>query len=328
LNFSPPISYLLVTLMLAFMAASIKRSRIIDFIGERILKGRNERTATMMLIALSYILAPFFLSFVLISSFENYVLRFKEKGKTLSLLVGSAIMGSIITPFGNLRNIFISIALGKGSPAIEFTSFVSLMLPLWIASFVIFLAAAYFICEKNKIKETNIIVEWKKPELIFSIILMFFVFGYFNVGKNYNINIMGLIILGGIFCVVFMGTGPLKAVNWWLLIPVGVSFVFYYLFRFLTLPEFNINPWIIYLTGSIGSVGLSSNLLSFILPVLISNKTIILYSVAVGSLAGILGSYETIWIWKKGRTKLKLSLLFCMFAIFLSISLIILFLRR
>ena len=328
MNFHPPISYLLVTLMLAFMAASIKRSRIIDFIGERILKGRNERTATMMLIALSYILAPFFLSFVLISSFENYVLRFKEKEKTLSLLVGSAIMGSIITPFGNLRNIFISIALGKGSPAIEFTSFVSLMLPLWIASFVIFLAAAYFICEKNKIKETNIIVEWKKPELIFSIILMFFVFGYFNVGKNYNINIMGLIILGGIFCVVFMGTGPLKAVNWWLFIPVGVSFVIYYLVRFLTLPELNLNPWIIYLTGSIGSAGLSSNLLSFILPLLISNKTIILYSAAVGSLAGILGSYETIWIWKKGRTKLKLSLLFYMFAILLSISLIILFLRR
>lgn len=328
MNFHPPISYLFVTLMLAFMAASIKRSKILDFIGERILKGRNERTATMMLIALSYILAPFFLSFVLISSFENYILRFKEKEKILTLLVASAIMGSIITPFGNLRNIFISIALGKGTPAIEFNSFVSIMLPLWIASFAIFLATTYFICEKNEIKETNIIVEWRKPELIFSIILMFFVFGYFNVGKNYNINIMGLIILGGIFCVVFMGTGPLKAVNWWLLIPVGVSFVIYYLFHFLTMPELKLNPWIIYLSASIGSAGLSSNLLSFILPLLISNKNIILYAVTVGSLAGILGSYETIWIWKKGRTKLKLNLLFYMFVILLSISLIILFLRR
>jgi hypothetical protein len=328
LNFHPPIAYLLVTLMLAFMAASIKRSKIIDFIGERILKGKNEQTATMMLIALSYVLAPFFLSFVLISCFENWILRFKEKEKTLTILVVSAIMGSIITPFGNLRNIFISIALGKGSPAIEFTSFVSIMLPLWIASFIISLAAAYFICKKNEIKETNINVEWRKPELIFSIILMFFVFGYFNVGKNYNINIMGLIILGGIFCVVFMGTGPLKAVNWWLLIPVGISFVIYYLFDFFTIPEFNLNPWIIYLSGSIGSAGLSSNLFSFVLPLLISNKNIILYSVAVGSIAGILGSYETILIWKKGRTKLKFNLLFNMFAILLSISLIILFLRR
>jgi len=328
LNVHPPIAYLFVTLILAFTAASVKRSKIIDFIAGRILKERNEQTATMMLIALSYVLAPFFLSFVLISSFENHILRFKEKEKTLTLLVASTLMGSIITPFGNLRNIFISIALGKGTPAIEFSSFVSIMMPLWIVSFVVSLAAAYFLCEKNEIKETNTSVEWRKPELIFSIILMFFVFGYFNVGKNYNINIMGLIILGGIFCLVFMGTGPLKAVNWWLLIPVAVSFVIYYFFRFLTIPELNLNFWIIYLTGSIGSAGLSSNLLSFILPLLISNKNIVLYSVAVGSLAGILGSYETIWIWKRGRTKLKLSLLFYMFVILLPISLIILFLRR
>jgi hypothetical protein len=328
LNFHPPIAFLFVILMLAFMAASVKRSKIIDFTVERILKGRNEKTATMMLIALSYILAPFFLSFVLISCFENWVLRFKEKEKTLTLLVASAITGSIITPFGNLRNIFISIALGKGTPAIEFTSFISIMLPLWIASFVLSLTAAYFICEKNEIKETNSTVEWRKPELIFSIILMFFVFGYFNVGKNYNINIIGLIILGGIFCLVFMGTGPLKAVNWWLFIPVGASFAIFYLFYFLTVPEIKLNPWIIYLTGSIGSGGLSSNLFSLVLPLLNSNKTIILYSVAAGSLAGILGSYETIWIWVKGRTKIKWNLLFKMFVILLSISLIILFLRR
>jgi len=326
MNFHPPISYLFVTLMLAFMAASIKRSKIIDFIGEKILKGRKEREATMMIISLSYILAPLFLSFVLIHCFENWVLRFKEKEKTLTLLVASAITGSIITPFGNLRNIFISIALGKGKPCIEFTSFISIMLPLWIAGFVILLLIAYFVCEKNEIKETNSTVKWRKPELFFSIILLFFVFGYFNIGKNFNLNLMGLIILGGIFCLVFMGTGPLKAVNWWLFIPVGVSFVVFYLFYFI--PELSLNPWIIYSMGSVGSAGLSSNLLSFILPLLNSNKTIILYSVATGSLAGILGSYETIWIWVKGRTKIKWSLLFKMFLVLLSISFIILFLRR
>jgi len=330
LNIHPPIAYLFVTLMLAFMAASIKKSKIIDFLGEKILKSRNEQTATMMLVALSHILAPFFLSFVLISCFENWILRFKEKEKTLTLLVASAISGSIITPFGNLRNIFISIALGKGAPIFSFPAFVSIMLPLWITSLFVLLMVAYFTCEKNTItiKETKSPVEWKKTELIFSIILLFFVFGYFNVGKNFNINLIGLIILGGVFCITFMGTGPLKAVNWWVFIPVGVSFIIYYLFYLSPVPEFKLNQWIIYFVGSIGSAGLSSNLLSFILPLLNHDKSVILYSVAVGSLAGILGSLETIWIWARGRTKIKGSLMFKLFLIILPISLIILFLRR
>jgi len=328
LNIHPPIAYLFVTLILAFMAASIKRSKIIDFIGEKILKGTNEKTATMKLVALSHILAPFFLSFVLISCFENWILRFKEKEKTLTLLVASAVMGSIITPFGNLRNIFISIALGKGTPTISFPAFISIMLPLWIASLFTLLAVTYFICEENVIKETNSTLEWKKTELAFSIILLFFVFGYFNVGKHYNLNLIGLIILGGVFCITFMGTEPLKAVNWWLFIPVGVCFVVFYILYFLPLPGIKLSPWIIYSAGSIGSAGFSSNLLSFILPLLNYDKSIILYSVAAGSLAGILGSYETIWIWARGRTKIKLSLMFKLFLIFLSISLIILFLRR
>jgi hypothetical protein len=314
--------------MLAFMAASIKRSKIIDFIGEKILKSTNEQTATMKLVALSHILAPFFLSFVLISSFENWTLRFKEKEKTLTLLVASAIMGSIITPFGNLRNIFISIALGKGTLSLSIPAFVSIMLPLWIASLVTFLAVTYFLCKKNPIKETSSTVQLRKPELAFSIILLFFVFGYFNVEKHYNLNLIGLIILGGVFCIAFMGTDPLKAVNWWLFIPVGFSFAVYYLLYLFPLPDLKLNPWIIYSVGCIGSAGFSSNFLSFILPLLKYNETLILYSISVGSLAGILGSYEAIWIWAKGRTKIKWSLMFKLFVIFLPISLIILFLRR
>jgi Na+/H+ antiporter NhaD/arsenite permease-like protein len=328
LNIHPPIAYLFVTLILAFMAASIKKSEIIDFIGEKFLKGTNEKTATMKLVALSHILAPFFLSFVLISCFENWILRFKEKEKTLTLLVASAIMGSIITPFGNLRNIFISIILGKGAPILGFSTFISIMLPLWIASLFILLAVTYFICEENVIKETSSAVEWKKPELIFSIILLFFVFGYFNAGKHYNLNLLGLIILGGVFCIAFMGTEPLKAVNWWLFIPVGVCFIVFYILYFSPITTIKLSPWIVYSVGSIGSAGFSSNLLSFILPLLNYDHSIILNSVAVGSLAGTLGSYETIWIWARGRTKINLSLMFKLFFILLSISLIILFLRR
>ena len=328
MNIHPPIAYLFVTLMLAFMAASIKKSKLIDFLGENLLKGRNEQTATMMLIALSHILAPFFLSFVLISCFENWILRFKEKEKTLTLLVASAITGSIITPFGNLRNLFISIALGKGTPTYSFSAFVSTMLPLWITSLFILLIVAYFLSEKNVLKETKSSVELKKTELIFSIILLFFVFAYFNVGKHFNINLIGLIILGGVFCIAFMGTEPLKAVNWWVFIPVGLSFIIYYLFLLVPVGEFKSNQWMLYSVGTIGSAGFSSNLLSVILPLLSQDKSVILYSVAVGSLAGILGSLETIWIWAKGRTKIKPSLMFTLFLIILPISLIILFLRR
>ncbi len=323
-----PISYFFVILVLAFIAASIKRSKIIDLLGEKILKDTNEQTATMMLVALSHILAPFFLSFVLISSFEKWVLRFQEKEKTLTLLVASTIMGSILTPFGNLRNVFISIALGDGSPAFSIDKFISIMLPLWITSLLVFLTIAYFICKKDKIKETSSSIEWIKSDLVFSLILLFFIFGYFNVDRHYNLNIIGLIILAGVFCIAFMGTEPLKAVNWWLFIPVGVSFVVFYLFYLLPIPDIKLNPWILYSTGSIGSTWLTSNLLSFILPLFKNNEKIILYSISIGSLAGILGSYEAIWIWAKGRTKISWKLMFYLFAIFLPISIIILFLRR
>jgi len=327
LTFYPPIAYLFVTLMLAFMTASIKKSQIIDFFGEKILKDSNEQKATLLLVALSFILAPFFLSFVLISTFDKWLLRFQEKKKTLTLLVASALMGSIITPFGNLSNVFISIASGNGKPNLNVSAFVSIMLPLWISGLVIILVMTYFLCSKNKIKETGSTVQWRKKELIFSLVLFFFIFGYFNAGKHYNLNLFGLIILGGVFTIAFMGTEPLKAVNWWLLIPVGVSFVVYYLFRFFPLDGFKLNPLIMYCIGSLSSAGLSSNVVSFVLPLLKYDVNLILYSVSVGSLAGMLGSYESILVWRKGRTKIKWSLMFEIFAIFLLISLIILFKR-
>ena len=328
MNIHSPIAYVFLTLILAFSAASVKRSKIIDLIGEKILKDTNEQKATMMLVALSHILAPFFLSFVLISSFDKWILRFEEKEKTLTILIASSIMGSILTPFGNLRNIYISIASGKTAPSLSFYNFVSIMLPLWIASLVIFLAVSYFICKKNKIKETSSSVEWQKADLIFSLILLFFIFGYFNIGKHYNLTLSGLIILGGIFCIVFMGTGPLKAFNWWLFLPVGISFIVFYTLYFLPITSINLPDWLIYSAGSIGSAGFSSNFLSFIIPSFTNNEKIMLYSVSVGSLAGIFGSYEAIWIWAKGRTKIKWKLMFVLFAIFLPVSLVILFFRR
>lgn len=282
----------------------------------------------MMLVVLSHIMAPFFLSFVLISTFDKWILRFQEKEKIFTLLIASTIMGSILTPFGNLRNIYISIALGKGAPSLSIYNFTSIMLPLWIASLLVFLAVTYFICKKNKIKDTSSSVKWKKAELIFSLILLFFVFGYFNIDKHYNISLSGLVILGGVFCIVFMGTGPLKAVNWWVFVPVGTSFAVFYIFYFFPITGINLPPWIIYSAGSVGSIGLSSNLLSLITPSLSNDAKLLLYSVSVGSLAGIFGSYEAIWIWLKGRTKINWKLMFVLFVVFLPISIIILFLRR
>ena len=328
MNIHPPIAYAFLTLILGFSAASIKRSNIIDLLGEKILMNANEQKATMMLIALSHIMAPFFLSFVLIASFDKWVLRFEEKEKTLTLLVASAIMGSILTPFGNLRNLYLSIASGNGVPSISIYSFVSTMLPLWVASLIFFLVVAYFICKKNEVKNANIRVEWKKADLIFSLFMLFFIFGYFNIGRYYNLTLPGLIILAGIFCIVFMGTGPLKAVNWYLFIPVGVSFAVFYILLFFPITGIKLPLWMLYSAGSIGSAGLSSNFLSFIIPSLTNNETLMLYSLSVGGLAGIFGSYEAIWIWVKGRTRIDWKLMFLLFFFFLLISITILFLRR
>lgn len=322
---NPPTAYLFVTLLLGFMAASIKKSRIIDFLGERVLNNTDEKTAIMALISFSYILAPFFLSFVLISSFDKWVLRFKSKKKALTLLVASALMGSIITPFGNLRNVYLSLASGNGTPGFSIFNFLSIMLPLWIAGLIILLLVTYLICGKDKIKKKNSDVGWRKPELIFSLVLFVFIFAYFNVKSFFNLNLLGLLLLGGIFCLLFMGMETLKTVNWWLFIPVGLSFIVYY---FLPLKNLNFTPWIVFFMGGVGSAVFSSNSLSLILPFISQHKSVILYSVSVGSLAGVLGAYEVIWFWKKGRTKVNWKQMFGLFGIFFLISLIILFLRR
>ncbi|MEO0294082.1 MAG: hypothetical protein ABIN61_07695 [candidate division WOR-3 bacterium] len=328
-SFPVPVAYFFLVLFLSFMSASIKQSKVIDFFGEKILGEKNSRKAILMLIALSYLLSPFFLSFVLITYFRNWILRFEEKAKTLTLLILSTLIGSIITPFGNLQNVFIVLAFGNGKPGISISSFVSIMLPLWVSGFFALVLISYFISKGEEIKNIRKSVKIRKKELVFSIILFLFILGYFNIGRQYNFNLLGLIIIGGIFSLVFMGMETLKAVNWELLIPVGISFVFYYLFKYLPIGIFNVNPFIIYSIGVLGASGFSSNVLAFILPFLSRNVSFILYSISVGSIASVFGCYELILLFIRTKEeKINKVLLFGVFMVFLVISILLLFGRR
>ncbi len=318
MNIHPPIAYLISVLMLLFAATSIKRSRIIDFFGEKILKDSNEKSATLMLIALSYILSPLFLSFVLVSSFDKWILRFNNKKKTLTFLLASTLLGSSILPFGNLRNTYITIFLGDGKPGISISSFASIMLPLWIIGLVILLVMAYRLCEEKEIKEKKTKTKWRWKELLFAFILFIFIIAYFNK----KLNLLGFFFLAGAFSFAFIGIDTLKQVDWWLLIPVGISFVVYYLLKGYS---FYLNPWAGYALGSIGSSAVTSNLLSFLLPFSGINKNVLIYSVTVGSLGGFLGSVEGIWLQRRGRSTIDLKLMLKIYVIFFIIAFLILF---
>ncbi|MCK4527932.1 hypothetical protein KAW18_11230 [candidate division WOR-3 bacterium] len=317
MNIHPPIAYIFSILIMLFVAAGIKRSRIIDAIANRLLDNNNEKNAILLLITLSYVVSPLFLSFVLISSFDKWLLRFKNKSVSSALLVASALMGSVILPFGNMRNIYIAIYVGNGKPDLPLAGFASSMLPLWITGLLILLVSAYFLSGKEEIKEKKTPTKWRWKELIFSGILYIFIILFFN-GR---MSLLGFSFIAGAFTFAFISRETLKQVDWWILIPAGVAFIAFYLLKG---HPFILDRWPGFLSGSIGSVILSSNIFSYILPSTNTNTTFLLYGISVGAVGGILGSAETIWIWRKARIKPNWKITLEIFGIYFIVASIIL----
>lgn len=317
MNIPPPIAYFFSILILLFASASIKRSRTIEYFGERILNNTNERMASLLLIAFTYVLSPLFLSFVLISSFDKWHLRFENKSKVSTLFISSTILGSVILPFGNMRNIYISIFLGNGKPGIPISTFVSLMLPLWITGLVILMVLAYFFTSKGEIKEKKTKTKWRWKELVFAGILFIFIIAYFK-GK---MNLLGFLFITGAFSFAFISMETLKQVDWWVLIPAGFALIVYLL---LNSHPVTLNIWSGFLIGSMGSPLLSSNIISYILPFSGINSRFLLYAVSVGGLGGIFGTAESIWVWRKARMKPDWKFMLLIYGIFFICALIIL----
>ncbi|MCK4321613.1 hypothetical protein KAX08_03750 [candidate division WOR-3 bacterium] len=314
---NPPFTYFFSILILLFVTASIKRSRIIDYFGDKILSNNNERFATILLVILSYILSPLFLSFVLLSSFDKWLLRFRNKSRISVLLLTSTLLGGIILPFGNMRNIYITIFYGGGSPGIPLSDFVRVMFPLWIAGLIILLIYSYFSTVKDEIKQKKTKTKWRWKELVFSLILLIFIIAYFN-GK---MNALGFLFITGAFSFAFISMETLKQVDWWVLIPAGFVFVFYYLLNNI---DITLNVWTGFFTGSICSLFLSSNILSYILPFSGMESRFLLYAISVGGLGGILGTAESIFMWRKGRVELDWKLMLRIYGICLLVALLIL----
>lgn len=317
MNIHPPFAYFFSIIILLFTTASIKRARIIDFFGEKILDNTNERTATILLVILSYVLSPLFLSFVLISSIDKWLLRFNDKSRTGILLLTSSLLGSIILPFGNMRNIYITIFYGKGNPGIDISEFVSIMFPIWIAGLIILIIYSYFSTGNAEIKEKKTKTKWRWKELIFSVILLIFIIVYFN-GK---MSLLGFLFITGAFSFAFISMETLKQLDWWVLIPVTLAFVFYYVLNNI---NFSLNVWAGFFTGCIGSIFLSSNIVSYILPFSGIDSRFILYAISVGGLGGILGTAESIYIWRKGRIELDWKFMIQLFGIYFFIAIILL----
>lgn len=317
MNIHPPFAYFLSIVILLFTAGSIKRSRIIDFFGEKILDNTNEKFATILLVILSYVLSPLFLSFVLITSIDKWLLRFKDKSRAGILLLTSSILGSIILPFGNMRNIYITIFYGKGNPGINLSEFVRIMFPLWILGLIILIIYSYFSMGNEKIKEKKTKINWRWKELIYSGILFIFIIVYFS-GK---MSLLGFLFITGAFSFAFIGMETLKQTDWWVLIPAALAFVFYYLLKDLS---FILNKWVGFIIGCIGSIFASSNIMSYVLPFSGIQIKFLLYSISIGGIGGIFGTAESIYLWRKGRTELNWKFMLQIFGIYFLVVLIIL----
>lgn len=317
MNIHPPISYFFTVLIILFAAAGIKKSRSIDVLAESIMKNNNERNALMMLSSLSYILAPVFLLFVLISSFEKWTLRFKNKSRALTLLTSSALMGSILLPFGNLRNIYISIFRGGGNPGPGMINFIRTLLPLWITGFIIVMVFTYVYTERENISSKKSKNKFRWKELLFASILLFFIIIFFS-GK---MNVIGFTFITGAFTFAFMSKETFKEVDWWVLIPVILSFPVFYLLRTINI---EISSWPGFIMGTLSSSIITSNITAYALPHMLTADKFIIYAVSLGSLGGIAGSAATIWLFRKSRTDIEWKLMFKIYGVFLIAGIVIL----
>ena len=283
------LKFFIVNLIFLLFAANIDRSGLIKRIMDLGVK-KGGRIGFHILLSTIFVLSPLYLFPVFLYRLHGISKRLNKEKRGLTLLMAAVMLGSILLPFGNQRNLFFSIyftTMREGfSPLRELVPHIWLY---WIILLVFLNLVAYLL----RVEVQNSLVKPEKvryQELILSGITLFFIFP-FAMGK---LNFLGFIFLTGFLFFAFISKETLKRVRWWFLISPAVAIPLSMVPLKTPIPLKGLSMLFI---PFISSGFITSDLSAIIFSSIRMNMPTIIMGVAGGSLLGLWGGFELIYIY-------------------------------
>jgi len=314
---NPALNFFVVTIIMLFVAGAINRSGFLDTLINFSLKmGKTERQYAFLLLLLFYILSPLFLGIPLISILQRKNNIFNNRRSGLTFFTFSSIFGSILLPFGNLRNMYLAdfqyyIHPDGVSSMLYFPHF---FIFFYLSMLIIQAISIPFIFSNRRLGVDITIRRFRWQELIFSVIVYLFIIVYYG-RKMY---FAGLVLLSGIFIFSFVSKETIKKIDWWLLL---VSIPAIPIFLWTKVHPSKIYGISFYIIPFISSGIINSNIAAYLFTEPLMNIPHIFTAITAGSAIPIIGGYEFIYLYfiKKEKISLKISGIFVGIFIILSI---------
>ena len=305
---NPSLNFFVISIIMLFIAGAVKRSGFIDTLLDFSLKmGRTERQQSFLMLLIFYILSPLFLGIPLISGLQRKSGVFKDRKSALTFFTFSAIFGSMLLPFGNLRNMFLAdyqnyIQPGAASSMLYFPH---LFIFLYTSMLIIQAFSIPFIFGNNKPQLDIVVKRFRWQELVFSAIIYLFIVIYYG-RKMY---FAGLVLLSGIFIFSFVGKETLKKMDWWMLL-VSIPAIPIFLFTKAHPLHFK-QGWDIAIPF-LSSGFINANISAYLFSEPLMNIPHIFVAIAAGAVIPVIGGYEFIYLFfiRKEKISWKLSILF------------------
>ncbi len=291
------LKFFMLNLIFLLFAATLDRSGLIKRIMDLGVK-KGGRVGFHILLSTIFILSPLYLFPVFLYRLPNVSKRINKEKTGLTLLMAAVMLGSILLPFGNQRNLFFStyfITTREGfSPLRELVPHIW---PYWVLLLAFLNLVAYLLrveVQDNLVKLEKV----RYQELILSGIALFFIFP-FAMGK---LNFLGFIFLTGFLFFAFISKETIKRVRWWFLLPPAIAIPLSMMPLKIPVPLKGLPMLFV---PFISSGFITSDLSAIVFSSIRINMPTIIMGVAGGSLLGLWGGFELIYIYFIRKERFK-----------------------
>ncbi|RKZ19786.1 hypothetical protein DRQ17_00330 [bacterium] len=291
------LKFFMLNLIFLLFAATLDRSGLIKRIMDLGVK-KGGRVGFHILLSTIFILSPLYLFPVFLYRLPNVSKRINKEKTGLTLLMAAVMLGSILLPFGNQRNLFFStyfITTREGfSPLRELVPHIW---PYWFLLLAFLNLVAYLLrveVQDNLVKLEKV----RYQELILSGIALFFIFP-FAMGK---LNFLGFIFLTGFLFFAFISKETIKRVRWWFLLPPAIAIPLSMMPLKIPVPLKGLPMLFV---PFISSGFITSDLSAIVFSSIRINMPTIIMGVAGGSLLGLWGGFELIYIYFIRKERFK-----------------------
>lgn len=312
-NVTIGIKFFVLNVIFLILAAHIERTGLFEIVFSKI---SRKRYSTNFIITITFLFSTLYL-FPVFIEIGRKISKKADKGYTVfSLILLATIAGSIISPIGNQRNLFLHSYLSSYYP--ENMRFLPLFFKNTFISWITSLILLNIICFILKPSFTGMIEtnKFRYKELIFFLICLFLVIP-FAMGK---LNFLGFAFIVIFFMIALTSMKTLKITRWIYLIP---SLIVIPLSIIPSKTSLNLDGYLMHFISYLTSGLITSNFSSVIFstPDLKGIDSLI-RGVSSGALIPILGSFEFINAKYFMREKINIFIFMLFSLICLLISLI------